>query len=85
MKEVLSALPKAGADISEVYLHVHVGNDDAVRFYEKLGFTRGEKLVGYYTRRQVEPPDAYILSLKVDNSAAAAAAAAAAAPAPAPA
>jgi ribosomal-protein-alanine N-acetyltransferase len=36
------------AGITEVHLHVREDNAAAQAFYERIGFTRGETLVGYY-------------------------------------
>lgn len=46
-------------DVSEVYLHVQDGNDDALRFYRSQGFDVTEKLFGYYKR--IEPADCFIV------------------------
>ena len=48
--------------IDEIYLHVHVANEDALRFYERLGFTIKETLQNYY-RNRVEPPHAHVLHM----------------------
>ena len=40
---------------AEVYLHVQVGNDDAVEFYKRFDFEVGETVKDYYKR--IEPPD----------------------------
>lgn len=40
-------------------LHVQVGNDDAIRFYEKHGFEIVERIENYYVR--VEPRHAVVL------------------------
>lgn len=54
-------LEKARKDesISEVYLHVQVGNDEAKQFYLSHGFVEAGVIKDYYKR--IEPPDCYIL------------------------
>lgn len=42
-----------------VFLHVQVNNDGAIRFYEKFGFEIVEEKKNYYKR--IEPADAYVL------------------------
>lgn len=45
----------------EIFLHVHVSNQDAIRFYtERFGFEQGELLRDYY--RRLDPPHCYLLS-----------------------
>eukprot|EP00529_Nitzschia_sp_RCC80_P032267 CAMPEP_0113463754 /NCGR_PEP_ID=MMETSP0014_2-20120614/12831_1 /TAXON_ID=2857 /ORGANISM="Nitzschia sp." /LENGTH=219 /DNA_ID=CAMNT_0000355779 /DNA_START=81 /DNA_END=740 /DNA_ORIENTATION=- /assembly_acc=CAM_ASM_000159 len=44
-------------DVTEISLHVHVENQDAIDFYtEKFGFLRGELVENYYNKRSVDPP-----------------------------
>ncbi|RKP24159.1 acyl-CoA N-acyltransferase, partial [Syncephalis pseudoplumigaleata] len=50
---------KADPSVAEIYLHVQEGNDDALNFYKKRGFTVTETVAGYYT--QIEPSTAYVL------------------------
>mmetsp|Transcript_32127 Transcript_32127/g.45674 ORF Transcript_32127/g.45674 Transcript_32127/m.45674 type:complete len:88 (+) Transcript_32127:1-264(+) len=52
------------AEVEEIALHVHVSNQDAIRFYvSKFGFEQGEKVENYY--RRVEPPHGYLLFKKL--------------------
>ena len=52
--------------ISEIALHVHVSNDDAIRFYtEKFGFTKGPMVENYY--RRIDPPHCYLLYKILDD------------------
>lgn len=46
-----------------MYLHVQTNNDDALGFYESMGFDKGEVVKDYYKR--IEPPDAYCVSKKI--------------------
>jgi len=50
-------------NVGRVILHVHVGNDRAVTFYEKLGFIRKKLEKDYYRRNRgvSDPPDAWLL------------------------
>jgi len=60
---VEKALEWAKAEkVSEVYLHVQTNNDGAIKFYDKFGFTKGEKIENYY--KKIDPPDCYILFKK---------------------
>eukprot|EP00164_Ancoracysta_twista_P006989 GFYU01009841.1.p1 GENE.GFYU01009841.1~~GFYU01009841.1.p1 ORF type:complete len:196 (+),score=58.23 GFYU01009841.1:64-651(+) len=45
--------------ITEAFLHVQVNNKDAVKFYEKYGFSVGETVANYYKR--ISPSDAVVL------------------------
>jgi N-alpha-acetyltransferase 50 len=47
----------AGSDVTEVYLHVQVDNDEAVSFYEHFGFSIKERIPNYY--RRIEPADCF--------------------------
>ena len=53
--------------VEEIYLHVQVGNDDALRFYTTHGFQIKEKLIAYY--RRIQPADCFYVRKKVDNRA----------------
>ncbi|PNH07684.1 N-alpha-acetyltransferase 50 [Tetrabaena socialis] len=50
-------------NIEEAYAHVQVGNDEAVRFYQRQGFEVGETVRDYY--KKLSPPDALTLSKKL--------------------
>lgn len=36
------------ASVDEIMLHVQTSNEDAIKFYERFGFKRGELVEGYY-------------------------------------
>ena len=61
LEQSLEACSKA-ADCEEVYLHVQVGNDEAVKFYEGFGFVKGDVVPNYYQR--LDQNDAYLISKK---------------------
>jgi ribosomal protein S18 acetylase RimI-like enzyme len=72
MKEVLASAAAAGAapgaaPFDEVFLHVWVGNEGAMRFYSRLGFVAGERISNYY--RRIEPPDAIVMRLALPAAA----------------
>ncbi|XP_041373161.1 N-alpha-acetyltransferase 50-like isoform X2 [Gigantopelta aegis] len=46
-------------NFDNVFLHVQVNNDSAIKFYEKFGFEIAEEKKNYYKR--IEPADAYVL------------------------
>jgi N-alpha-acetyltransferase 50 len=48
---------EAAADVTEIYLHVQVDNDEALSFYEHFGFSIKERIPNYY--RRIEPADCY--------------------------
>ncbi|OHT02340.1 acetyltransferase, GNAT family protein [Tritrichomonas foetus] len=58
-KLVNHALENAN-DATEVYLHVHVENEKAMKFYEKLGFKKGDLIEKYY--KSLENGNAYVFS-----------------------
>ena len=61
LEQSLEACSKA-PDCEEVYLHVQVGNDEAVNFYKGFGFEVGEVIKDYYQR--LDPNDAHLISKK---------------------
>ena len=58
-------MDKASKDpaLSEVYLHVQLGNDEAKQFYLSNGFEDAGIIKDYYKR--IDPPDCYILKKKL--------------------
>ena len=66
LRSLLVYCEKDDAQISEIALHVHVSNDDAIRFYkEKFGFTKGPLVENYY--RRIDPPHCYLLYKNLDE------------------
>mmetsp|Transcript_15344 Transcript_15344/g.36825 ORF Transcript_15344/g.36825 Transcript_15344/m.36825 type:complete len:171 (+) Transcript_15344:66-578(+) len=61
LQETLAACAEQH-ECQEVYLHVQVGNDEAVQFYRQFGFEVGEVVKDYY--QKLEVTDAVILSKK---------------------
>ncbi|GAA5820644.1 hypothetical protein JCM11251_003091 [Rhodosporidiobolus azoricus] len=49
--------------VESLYLHVHVGNEQGRRFWEKWGFEVKDTVKDYY--RKLEPRDAWLLERKV--------------------
>eukprot|EP01112_Ceratiomyxa_fruticulosa_P008899 TRINITY_DN2309_c0_g2_i2.p1 TRINITY_DN2309_c0_g2~~TRINITY_DN2309_c0_g2_i2.p1 ORF type:complete len:175 (-),score=20.03 TRINITY_DN2309_c0_g2_i2:57-581(-) len=56
---ILENIPKKFPHVEEIYLHVQVNNDGAIKFYEKFGFKISETIKDYYKR--IDPPDCYVL------------------------
>ena len=50
-------------ECSEMYLEVRCSNNDAVRLYEKLGFSITQKLKAYYR----DGEDAYVMAIDLAN------------------
>jgi len=61
--KLLNRIVEKSEGISEIYLHVSVTNEGAMKFYEKQGFTRLEKVEKYY--KSLDEGDAYIYSKKI--------------------
>ena len=57
--EIILQLAEATPAVSEVYLHVHSINEDALAFYQRCGFHQAEVVQNYY--RRIEPRDAILL------------------------
>jgi ribosomal protein S18 acetylase RimI-like enzyme len=49
--------------VQEILLHVQIDNEDAIKFYQRLGFEKGEMVENYYKR--IDPPHCYILRKKL--------------------
>ncbi|ORX74874.1 acyl-CoA N-acyltransferase [Linderina pennispora] len=60
-----SAVRYARADpaVRRLVLHVHITNDDALRFYHASGFSTVRIVENYY--RRIEQPHAYLLEYRV--------------------
>ena len=69
VQSVLDALP-SHPDVAEVYLHVHVTNSGAIRFYERLGFENVGVIKGYYASAELSPPDCVLLRYMVGEGSA---------------
>ena len=52
-------------DVAEVYLHVQTSNDEALRFYQRFGFTITGTIENYYKR--ITPPDCYVVSKTISH------------------
>ena len=66
LRSLLQYCENEDARVSEIALHVHVSNDDAIRFYtEKFGFTKGPMVENYY--RRIDPPHCYLLYKSLDD------------------
>eukprot|EP00127_Corallochytrium_limacisporum_P000414 Clim_evm109s11 gene=Clim_evmTU109s11 len=52
--------------VTRVYCQVQKGNDAAIKFYGKAGFTQCGTLPNYYKR--VEPSEALVFEKKIDRS-----------------
>ena len=50
--------------VRKMTLHVQKGNDSAMEFYKKAGFTIKEELKGYYT--DLEPSDCFVLEKQLE-------------------
>jgi [ribosomal protein S18]-alanine N-acetyltransferase len=61
-KALMLEVMKRGAvayDATECYLEVRVGNDPAIKLYERLNFTKTKRNYGYY----LDGEDAWVMSL----------------------
>ncbi|XP_013413617.1 N-alpha-acetyltransferase 50-like [Lingula anatina] len=58
LEHVLKICEQDG-NFDNVYLHVQVNNDSAIKFYENFGFEIVERKQNYYKR--IEPADAFVL------------------------
>lgn len=65
LTEVLKVADAQYADLTEVYVHVHVGNTRAIEFYKRYGFEQAGEVAGYYKNDVVTPPDALVLVRKI--------------------
>ncbi len=52
---------KKDKTLQYIYLHVQVGNQVALKFYDKFGFENKETIENYYTN--IQPADCHLLKL----------------------
>ena len=64
--EHVMSLTQDVANVSAVYLHVQVGNDEALKFYRHHGFEVSETAKDYY--KNVTPTDAHVLRKTITSS-----------------
>ena len=65
-KALMLEVMKSGAaayDATECYLEVRVGNDPAIKLYERLNFTKTKRNYGYY----LDGEDAWVMSLAIPS------------------
>jgi ribosomal-protein-alanine N-acetyltransferase len=51
----------AAYEVTECYLEVRVGNEPAIKLYERLGFTKTKRNYGYY----LDGEDAWVMALPI--------------------
>lgn len=56
---------KSIPNLYDIYLNVHVKNEDAIKFYQKFGFEIVETIPDYY--KQIQPTDAHVLRKVVEQ------------------
>ena len=54
---------KENYEASECFLEVRVGNEAAIRLYEKLGFSKAKRNYGYY----MDGEDAWVMAAPIDG------------------
>lgn len=66
LREIEEMAKKSG-EIDYIYLHVHVLNSNAQKFYQKAGYTQVEEVKAYY--KNIETPDVWMFKkdLKVKS------------------
>ncbi len=65
-KALMIEVLKRGAaayDATECYLEVRVGNDPAIKLYERLSFTKTKRNYGYY----LDGEDAWVMSIAIPS------------------
>ena len=60
LEYVLNTLVPQFPNLSDIYLHVQINNDDAVAFYERFGFSKAGTIENYYKR--ITPSSCFIVS-----------------------
>jgi ribosomal protein S18 acetylase RimI-like enzyme len=53
------------ASIEELQCHVQSSNEEAIKFYERFGFTQGEKIECYYKKLPVEDQAAIVFTRRM--------------------
>mmetsp|Transcript_10830 Transcript_10830/g.29023 ORF Transcript_10830/g.29023 Transcript_10830/m.29023 type:complete len:213 (+) Transcript_10830:27-665(+) len=66
LSRTLRTLQRTQPHVELVYLHVQLGNDDALRFYQRHGFERQRTQHNYYAR--LDPPHAHVLQKRLRRS-----------------
>lgn len=60
VEKVISTSLKHQDHIRKIYLHVHIHNSDAIKFYERLGFQITGQIDNYYVR--IPEPHCFVLT-----------------------
>ena len=63
----MEAQTRAGG-CAEMVLHVFTGNAEAIRFYERVGFSRSHRAEGFYGAGLTGPRDAWVYRKRIEFS-----------------
>ena len=63
--EYVLSLTSQIPNVTSVHLHVQVGNDEALKFYQHHGFTIAETAADYY--KNITPADAHALRKAISS------------------
>lgn len=62
MSHVLD-LAQKDSKVTQVYLHVQINNEEAIKFYQRFGFEVTDRIENYYKR--IDPPHCFVLTKKL--------------------
>jgi ribosomal protein S18 acetylase RimI-like enzyme len=67
LQDILQTADSLHLEIDSIYVHVHINNEKAMKFYSKFGFENIGTIEGYYQNDVISPPDCVILSRKTQQ------------------